>query len=182
MPITLCVDLQLKWILKQSCNPSLELSNSTWNIPYTQGNQGDSQLSQPHFGQSVMMRLTLPKVRTWSPPGLPRFQSSTAKGKTTRLEVFFIPLERSWSVDVQNGLAWAIWTSAAQVMGKKKGWESNWKFDSRPLKVGNRPLLDVCRMSSNQLVVGLGCRSCNKIIVSLPSLIPGLLARPSYPL
>jgi hypothetical protein len=27
--------------------------------------------------------------------------------------------------------------------GQKKGRESNWQFDSRPLKVGNRPLLDV---------------------------------------
>jgi hypothetical protein len=29
--------------------------------------------------------------------------------------------------------------------GKKKGWESNWQFDSRPLKVKNRLNLDVCR-------------------------------------
>ncbi|CAN5963256.1 unnamed protein product [Sphagnum jensenii] len=28
-------------------------------------------------------------------------------------------------------------------MGQKKGRESNWQFDSRPLKVGNRPLPDV---------------------------------------
>jgi hypothetical protein len=45
----------------------------------------------------------------------------------------------------------AIWTSAAQVMGKrraeKKGRESNWQFDSRPLKVGNRPLPNL-RMES----------------------------------
>jgi hypothetical protein len=27
--------------------------------------------------------------------------------------------------------------------GQKKGRESNWQFDSRPLKVGNRPVLDV---------------------------------------
>jgi hypothetical protein len=27
--------------------------------------------------------------------------------------------------------------------GQKKGRESNWQFDSRPLKVRNRPLLDV---------------------------------------
>jgi len=27
--------------------------------------------------------------------------------------------------------------------GQKKGRESNWHFDSRPLKVGNRPLLDI---------------------------------------
>jgi hypothetical protein len=31
--------------------------------------------------------------------------------------------------------------------GKKKGRESNWQFDFRPLKVGNRPDLNVCRWS-----------------------------------
>jgi hypothetical protein len=29
--------------------------------------------------------------------------------------------------------------------GQKKGWESNWQFDSRPRKVGNRPDSFVCR-------------------------------------
>ncbi len=77
-------------------------------------------LSQPHFEASVRMRLTLPKVGIWSPSGLPQFQSSTAEGKTPCLEVFFVLLERSWNVDVENGLAWAIWTFAAQVMGKRR--------------------------------------------------------------
>jgi hypothetical protein len=167
--------------------------------------------------------------------------------------------------------------------GQKKGRESNWQFDSRPLKVRNRPFPDVCResatrhwkarrelqlwfrphsnrrsepgdmssqsprsptrdnfetppwesrekvrfrcgsrgvtqrilyggrwwlppspgrgesseskvarglsqhqkgckMSSNQLVLVLDARPCNNIIVSLSNLIPGLLARPFYPL
>jgi hypothetical protein len=34
--------------------------------------------------------------------------------------VFFILLERSWSVDVENGLAWAIRTSATQVMVERR--------------------------------------------------------------
>jgi hypothetical protein len=51
-------------------------------------------MSQPHFEASVRMRLTLPKVGTWSPPGHPQLQSSIAEVKTPRLEVFFIPLER----------------------------------------------------------------------------------------
>jgi hypothetical protein len=34
--------------------------------------------------------------------------------------MFFIPLERSWSVDVQNGLAWAIWTFSAQGMVERR--------------------------------------------------------------
>jgi hypothetical protein len=32
--------------------------------------------------------------------------------------------------------------------GQKKGWESNWQFDSRPLKVGNRPNPNACRWSA----------------------------------
>ncbi len=34
--------------------------------------------------------------------------------------MFFIPLERPWSLDVENGFAWAIWTYAAQVMVERK--------------------------------------------------------------
>jgi hypothetical protein len=51
--------------------------------------------------------------------------------------MFFISLERSWSLDVQNGFAWAIWTSATQVMGK-----------IRPLKVDNQPDPDICRWNA----------------------------------
>jgi hypothetical protein len=43
-PITLCVDLRLKWGLKQRCNPCQELSNNMWNATYMQGSKGDSQL------------------------------------------------------------------------------------------------------------------------------------------
>jgi len=32
--------------------------------------------------------------------------------------------------------------------GRKKGQESNWQFDSRPLKVGNQPNPGVCRWSA----------------------------------
>ncbi len=70
--------------------------------------------------RSVRMTLTLPKWGLGSPPGLPKTQNSIAGVKTPRLEVFFIPLERSWSVDVENGLTWAIWTYAATSYVRKK--------------------------------------------------------------
>jgi hypothetical protein len=100
-------------------------------------------LSQPHFEASVRMRLTLPKVGIGGPLGLPQLQSSTLEGKTPRLEVFFIPLERPWSLDVENGLAWAIWTFAAQVMGKRKAgsWTDSLTPDRK--KSGIDPIL-VC--------------------------------------
>jgi hypothetical protein len=81
----------------------------------------------------------LEKLRIWSPQGLPNVQSSTARPKTPRIEEFLVSLERSWNVDIENGLALAIQTS----YGQKKGRESNWQFDFRPLKVGNRPVPDV---------------------------------------
>jgi hypothetical protein len=62
-------------------------------------------MSQPHFEGNVRSPLTLPKMGVWSPPGLSKTQKTIAGVKTPRIEVFFIPLERSWSVDVQNGLA-----------------------------------------------------------------------------
>jgi len=73
-------------------------------------------MSQPHFEGVVKLPLTLPKIGLESLPGLSKIQSVIAGVKTPCIEAFFIPLERSWSVNVQNGLAWAIWASIAQVM------------------------------------------------------------------
>jgi hypothetical protein len=70
--------------------------------------------------ESVRMRLTLPKWGLGSPPGLPKVQSSIARVKTPHIGAFFISLESYRSLDVENGLAWAIWTSAALVMAKRK--------------------------------------------------------------
>jgi len=66
------------------------------------------------------MKLTLPKWGLESPPGFPKFQSSITKVKTLCTGVFFISLESYQNVDVENGLAWAIWTSITHVMAKRK--------------------------------------------------------------
>jgi hypothetical protein len=65
------------------------------------------------------MTFTFPKWGLGSPPGLSKFQSWIAGVKTPRIRMFFISLESYESVDVENGLAWAIWSSAAQVMCKR---------------------------------------------------------------
>jgi hypothetical protein len=78
------------------------------------------QVSQPHFWKNVRMTLPLPKWVLGSPSGLPKLQSSIAGVKTPCLEAFLISLESYRSVDVENGLAWAIWTSTTQVMAKRK--------------------------------------------------------------
>ncbi len=70
--------------------------------------------------ESVRMRLTFLKWGLGSLSGLSKFQSSISWVKTPRIGAFFVSLESYQSVDVKNGLAWAIWTSAAQVMAKRK--------------------------------------------------------------
>jgi len=77
-------------------------------------------VSQPHFEGSVRSPLTLLKMGLGSPSGFPKTHNTIAGVKKPCIEVLFIPLERSWSVDVQNGLAWAIWTYAAQVMVERR--------------------------------------------------------------
>jgi hypothetical protein len=62
-------------------------------------------VSQPHFEGSVRSPPTLPKMGVWGPLGLPKTQKMIEGVKTSCIDVFFIPLERFQSVDVQNGLA-----------------------------------------------------------------------------
>ncbi len=66
------------------------------------------------------MKFTFPKWGLGSPPGLPKLQSSSVKVKTPRIGVFFISLESYQSVNVKNGLTWAIWTFATHVMAKRR--------------------------------------------------------------
>jgi len=68
----------------------------------------------------VKIRLTLLNWGLGSPLGLLKLQSWIVRDKTPCIGVFFISLERYESVDVENGLAWAIWTFVAQVRYKRK--------------------------------------------------------------
>jgi hypothetical protein len=85
-------------------------------------------MSQPHFWEELRMTLTLLKWGLGSPSGLPKLHSSIAGVKTPRLEAFLISLESYRSVDVENGLTSAIWTSVTQVMAKRRveSQTSNW--------------------------------------------------------
>jgi hypothetical protein len=66
------------------------------------------------------MKLTLLKWGLGSPFGLSKLQSSITGVKTPCIGMFFISLESYQSVDVENGLTWAIWTSATHIMPKRR--------------------------------------------------------------
>jgi hypothetical protein len=100
-------------------------------------------VSQPYFGQ----------VWGWSP----------TLGKSEDLESSGTPECSELNSKAQNTLHWSVIGVIGKVLkrryrkwprighlnicspsyGQKKGRESNWQFDSRPLKVGNRPLPDL---------------------------------------
>jgi hypothetical protein len=91
-----------------------------------------------------------PKSGNWESSGTPAISKLDSRGQKTS----------PWSVLYTVGKVlkcrcpkWPrmshldIWSPS---YGQKKGRESNWQFDSRPLKVRNRPLLDVCRRSATR--------------------------------
>ncbi len=100
-------------------------------------------LSQPYFGQ----------VWGWSP----------TLGKSEDLESSGTPECLELDSKAQNTLHWGVLGVIGKVLkrrykkwprighlniyspsyGQKKGQESNWQFDPRPLKVGNRPVPDL---------------------------------------
>ncbi len=87
------------------------------------------RMSQPHFGLSVRMKLTLPKVGTWSPPGLPKTQSLIVGVKTPCIGVLY-------TVGKVLKCRCPTWPRMSHLdicspsYGQKKGQESNWQFDS----------------------------------------------------
>ncbi len=78
-------------------------------------------VSQPYFGPSVGVKPNTPKVGNLESSGTPKFLELNSKAQNIRIEAFLVSLERSGSINIENGLALVIWTSAAQVMGKRIG-------------------------------------------------------------
>ncbi len=86
---------------KKKCNPTND-NTSTWLV--TLWCYCRNPTLREVWGRHSHSR----KMGLESPLGFPKTQSSIAGVKTPRLEVFFILLERSWSVDVQNDSCEAI--------------------------------------------------------------------------
>ncbi len=100
-------------------------------------------MSQPHFGQVWGWSPTLGKVGDLESSGTPECSELNSKAQNTLhwgvLDVIgkvFKRRYRKWPCIGHSDIC-------SPSYGQKKGQESNWQFDSRPLNVGNRPLPDV---------------------------------------
>ncbi len=84
-------------------------------------------------------------VGSWSPKTTPEFSKRNCRGQNSSSWGFFYIIGKLLKC---RCLKWAriahldIWNTN---YGQKKGRESNWQFDSRPLKVENRPDFLGCR-------------------------------------
>ncbi len=91
---------------------------------------------------TLLSELPLWKLGSW---WTPKFSESIAGVKTHWIEAFFYIIGKILEF---RCLKWAFMThlgSSNISYGQKKGWESNWQFDFRPLKFENRPNFLVCR-------------------------------------
>jgi hypothetical protein len=102
------------------------------------------KLSQPHFEISVRVKSTLPKVGSWSFPGLSKNSEPKFKGQISWHLSFLYVVGEVLKCRCPKWPRMNHLDICSQSYGQKKGQESNWQFDSRPVKVGNRPLPDVC--------------------------------------
>ncbi len=98
---------------------------------------------QPYFGWSGRMKLPLPKLEIWSPPGLPECLEFDSKGQNTLHWGVFGVIGKFLKCRCPKCPRIGHFDICNPSYGQKKGRESNWQFDSRPLKVGNRPLPDI---------------------------------------
>jgi hypothetical protein len=101
------------------------------------------KMSQPHFGQVWGWSPTLGKVGDLESSGTPECSELDSKAQNTShwgvLGVIGKVLKRRYRKCPRIGHL----DICSPSYGQKKGRESNWQFDSRPLKVGNRPPLDI---------------------------------------
>jgi hypothetical protein len=82
-----------------------------------------------------------------SPLGLPKIQSSIAGGQSTFPWSFLHVIGKLLKCRCRKWSRMSHLDICSTTYGKKKGRESNWQFDSRPLKVGNQPDPGVRRLS-----------------------------------
>ncbi len=134
-----------------SCrNRSLGLTTKARNCKVA-GQEKEPGVTSHALGSAKSVRgwtLTLPSelhVGSWSSKWIPKYLKHDCKGQNMSSQSFFYIIEKLLKLKC---LKWARithldnWNTSYD---QKKGRESNWQFDSRPLKVGNRPNFVTCK-------------------------------------
>jgi hypothetical protein len=86
-----------------------------------------------------------PEMGTWESFGTPENSEFDYRGQNTSPWGFLHTIGKLLKCRCRKWPSMSHLDICSISYGKKKGWESNWQFDSRPLKVKNRPDPGVCR-------------------------------------
>jgi hypothetical protein len=89
------------------------------------------------------MKLALPKVGDLESSGTPKSLEFNSKGQNTSPWGVLGVIGKVLKCKCPKWLFISHLDICSSSYGQKKGQESNWQFDSRPLKVKNRPAPDV---------------------------------------
>ncbi len=89
-----------------------------------------------------------PKMGTWESSETPKTLKLDCKGQNTSHWGVLNIIGKLWKCTCRKGAFMGHLDICSTSYVQKKGRESNWQFDSRPLKVGNRPDPGVCRGSA----------------------------------
>jgi hypothetical protein len=100
-------------------------------------------MSQPYIGQVWGWIPTLGKSEDLESSGTPECLVFDSKAQNTSHWGVLSVIEKVSKRRYRKWPCIGHLDICSPTYGQKKGRESNWQFDSRPLKVGNRPLLDL---------------------------------------
>jgi len=89
-----------------------------------------------------------PKSGNLESSGTPETSELDCKGQNTSPRSFFYIFGKVLKCRYRKWPRMSHSDICSTSYGQKKGWESNWQFDSRPLKVRNRPDPDVCKWNA----------------------------------
>jgi hypothetical protein len=113
-----------------------------------------SNMSQVSFfvatplGRKCEVVTHTPENGTWESSGTPKNSKHNCRGQNTSHWDVFYTVGKVLKCRCPKWPRMSHLDICSMSYGRKKGRESNWQFDSRSLKVGNRPDHGVCRWSA----------------------------------
>ncbi len=141
----------LKYLIHHRCrNPSLELATKARGYKVA-GQEGDSRALhmllgvQRVWGNEPSHSQVNSHVGSWSPERTPKFSELDYRGQNSSLWGVLYIIRKLLKCRSLKWARIAHLNICNMSYGQMNGRESNWQFDSWPLKVGNRPDLLGCK-------------------------------------
>jgi hypothetical protein len=119
-----------------------------------------------------------PESGNLEPSGTPTISQLDCRGQNTSPWGVFYIVEKVLKCRCPKWPCMSGLDICSTSYGQKKGQESNWQFDSRPQKVGNRPDPGVCRWSAtNHDLVPIGGRYEKLWTPKVPKVQTGIVSK-----